>query len=436
MVISIPEEVYTMKAKRSIIKLNAKAYKKASRKLKKEILDDLEKALHLHRKYIITLLNNTGKVYYTPSGIKLVGDPTITYLHKRGRKKKYTQKIVPYLKAIWVLSHYRSSIHLKAFIENNQPWLLAGIKKSDLEGFAKEERMDLAPLVDIPAHIKEQLLNISASTIERLLKPIKDQYKLKHRYRPHPHASVLKKKIPVEPHYNKPTGRVGYMESDTVYFSGGRSDKGFCLGYVEAEWETDWTESRALRNRAHSWVECAMQDIDRVVPFVVHTRHPDSGSEIINLAIMAYCEARGIRLVRSRPYHKNDNPVVESRNFTLIRSYVGYRRYDTDAEFRILEELLPLISQLHNYFIPTMKLLRRERVGGKVHRVYEIDTPYNRVMRSPDVSEEKKAELRERKAGLSYLKLLQRIHYLQRKLDQAYQNKYNPIPKDDEEEDE
>jgi len=296
--------------------------------------------------------------------------------------------------------------------------------------------MDLAPLVDIPACIKEQLLNISASTIERLLKPIKDQYKLKHRYRPHPHASVLKKKIPVEPHYSKPTGRVGYMESDTVYFSGGRSDKGFCLGYVEAEWETDWTESRALRNRAHSWVERAMRDIDRVVPFVVHTRHPDSGSEIINLAIMAYCEARGIRLVRSRPYHKNDNPVVESRNFTLIRSYVGYRRYDTDAEFRILEELLPLISQLHNYFIPTMKLLRRERVGGKVHRVYEIDTPYNRVMRSPDVSEEKKAELRERKAGLSYLKLLQRIHYLQRKLDQAYQNKYNPIPKDDEEEDE
>lgn len=432
MIINIPGELYTMEAKRSIIKFNAKAYKKAAKKEKLAILNDLEKATHLHRKYLITLLNRTGKVYYTPSGIKLVGDPTVTYLHKRGRKKKYTHQLVPYLKAIWVLSHYRSSAHLKAFILNNQDWLLAEIKEQDLEGFPKEERRDLTPLLNIPAHIREHLKSISSSTIERSLKPIKEEYKLKKRYRPHPHASVLKRKILVEPHYHKPSGKVGYMECDTVYFSGGGTDGGHCLAYVEVECETVWNEARVMRNRAHSWTEQAMRDIDRVVPFVVHTRHPDSGSEIINGAIVAYCEARGIRLVRSRPYHKNDNPVVESRNFTLIRSYVGYRRYETDAEYRVLTELLPLISQLHNYFIPTMKLVKRVRVGGKVHKIYEIDTPYNRVLRSPDVSEEKKQELRERKAELSYLKLLQRILYLQKKLDQAYQEKYNPIPKDDE----
>ncbi|MEO0162443.1 MAG: hypothetical protein ABIL39_06755 [candidate division WOR-3 bacterium] len=31
---------------------------------------------------------------------------------------------------------------------------------------------------------------------------------------------------------------------------------------------------------------------------------------------------------------------VEIRNFTLVRSYVGYRRYDTDAEYEILRELM------------------------------------------------------------------------------------------------
>ncbi|MEO0227257.1 MAG: hypothetical protein ABIL70_04310 [candidate division WOR-3 bacterium] len=36
--ISIPEEVYTMKAKRSIIKNNALLYRKASKKQRKEIL--------------------------------------------------------------------------------------------------------------------------------------------------------------------------------------------------------------------------------------------------------------------------------------------------------------------------------------------------------------------------------------------------------------
>jgi len=89
-----------MKAKRSILKYNADAYRKASRPKKKEILDDREKTTHLHRKYIITLLNRTGKVYYTPQGIKLVGDPTITYVHKCGRKKHYSQALLPWLKAI------------------------------------------------------------------------------------------------------------------------------------------------------------------------------------------------------------------------------------------------------------------------------------------------------------------------------------------------
>ncbi|MEO0142002.1 MAG: hypothetical protein ABIL15_01435 [candidate division WOR-3 bacterium] len=113
--------------------------------------------------------------------------------------------------------------------------------------------------------------------------------------------------------------------------------------------------------------------------------------------------------LRSRPYHKNDNPVVESRNFTLVRAHVGYRRYDTDAEYEILAELCPLLSMLHNYFMPTMMLVKKVRVGGKVYRTYNIDTPYNRVLNSPDVSEEKKQMLRERKAALSYPELLQRI---------------------------
>ena len=127
MVIKIPEGVYTIQTKGSIIKSDARAYKKAGRKLKKKILDELEKTTHLHRKYLINLLNKTGKVYYTAQGMKLIGDPTITHLHPRGRKKKYTQELLPYLKALWVLSGYRSSIHLEAFITEHQSWVLAGI---------------------------------------------------------------------------------------------------------------------------------------------------------------------------------------------------------------------------------------------------------------------------------------------------------------------
>mgnify|MGYP005861674783 FL=1 len=93
--INIPAVLYSMDNKKSIIKENLKNYKKASKKVKTDMLDDLEKTLHWHRKYIITLLNRTGKVYYTPQGLKLVGDPTVSYIHNRGRKKKYTEELLP-----------------------------------------------------------------------------------------------------------------------------------------------------------------------------------------------------------------------------------------------------------------------------------------------------------------------------------------------------
>ena len=139
-----------------------------------------------------------------------------------------------------------------------------------------------------------------------------------------------------------------------------------------------------------------------------------------------------MRYTRSRAYHKNDNPVVESRHFTLVRVYVGYRRYDTDAEYQILAKLMPLISLKNNYFMPTMMTVKKERVGGKVRKQYEIDTPYNRVLRATEVSSKKKQALKERKATLSYLKILKRIIKLQFKLDAVYRRKYNPIPEDEE----
>lgn len=115
-----------------------------------------------------------------------------------------------------------------------------------------------------------------------------------------------------------------------------------------------------------------------------------------------------------------------------MRCYVGYRRYDTDAEYQILVELMPSISLKNNYFMPTMRTIKKVRVGGKVHRKYEIDTPYNRVLKSTEISKEEKQELSEYKGSLSYPKLLQKIIKLQLKLDRVYRKKYNPYPEDEE----
>jgi hypothetical protein len=67
-----------------------------------------------------------------------------------------------------------------------------------------------------------------------------------------------------------------------------------------------------------------------------------------------------------------------------------------------------------NFFLPIMKLQEKSRVGSKVKRVYDDPkTPYARVLASPDVSEEHKAQLREVYDLLDLVQLRQQIDELQ-----------------------
>ena len=70
----------------------------------------------------------------------------------------------------------------------------------------------------------------------------------------------------------------------------------------------------------------------------------------------------------SRPYKKNDNAWVEQRNWMHVRKIVGYQRFDTTAELRVLRELYGHLRLYKNFFQPSMKLLSKERIGGKIRR--------------------------------------------------------------------
>ena len=67
-----------------------------------------------------------------------------------------------------------------------------------------------------------------------------------------------------------------------------------------------------------------------------------------------------------------------------------------------------------NFFLPVMKLEQKVRVGSKVKRVHDDPrTPYARVLASPDVSEEHKAQLRETYELIDLVQLRQQINDLQ-----------------------
>ena len=78
----------------------------------------------------------------------------------------------------------------------------------------------------------------------------------------------------------------------------------------------------------------------------------DNGSEFINHDVADWIRERDIAQTRSRPYKKNDQATVESKNNHVVRKHAFYWRYDTTAELALLVELWPLVSMRLNWRRP------------------------------------------------------------------------------------
>ena len=109
-------------------------------------------------------------------------------------------------------------------------------------------------------------------------------------------------------------------------------------------------------------------------------------------------EREKIKFTRSRPYRKNDAAHVEQKNFTHVRELFGYERLDFDhLTFDMDSIYRSYFNVLHNFFVPQQKLISKTRIGSKYVKEYDAPlTPYQRVMLSPFVPKNVKADLRKK----------------------------------------
>jgi len=127
------------------------------------------------------------------------------------------------------------------------------------------------------------------------------------------------------------------------------------------------------------------------LPFALRGVDSDNDSAFINQHLFRYCQQRNFR---SRPYRKNDQAYIEQRNWTVVRQYVGYGRYDTPEALAALRKLYTVLRTWVNFFRPVVRLQGKEVKDGKVRRRYDRpQTPYQRVMASPEVDSSVKEEL-------------------------------------------
>jgi len=190
-------------------------------------------------------------------------------------------------------------------------------------------------------------------------------------------------------------GRSGTDES--------RDLRGRCFGVVSPQVSGEGhLPPCGQRERVHEWASRPF------LPYPWDHLHPR--------ALLS--KARGV--VRSRPYHKNDNAHVEEKNNSVIRKFVGYDRHDTQAEVDLLNHMYQALHLLVNWFLPSQKLLHKVRTGSHITKVYDqAQTPCARMLARTDVSEETKQQLRSTRAELDLASLHHEILRCQEQLDEV-----------------
>lgn len=322
-------------------------YRQAERREKQVILDEFCANTGYNRKYALRRLNGPAPER---------GRAPV----RRRRAPHYSPAVVSVLARLWEAAGYPWSVRLKALV--SLPWI--------------EKRFRLS------AGVQRQLEAISARQIDRRLRERKQRrkHRLYGRTRP---GALLKHQIPVKT--DAWDVRVpGFTEVDLVSHSGNAARGDFAYSLNVTDIHTTWTETRAVLGKGQTAVLEAFEDIRAALPFRLMGIDSDNGSEFLNWHLGRWCYARDIQWTRSRPYKKDDNAHIEQKNWTHVRKLLGWDRYDTPQAVEAINDLYRHELRLWlNLFQPSVKLLKKVRVGSRVRRLYgPPQTPLDRVLAS------------------------------------------------------
>ena len=233
------------------------------------------------------------------------------------------------------------------------------------------------------------LVSMSAATIDRRLADERAKFTIRGRVGTKP-GSLLKSQIPVRTWAQWDDAVPGFVEIDTVFHDGGNRGGGHAFSLTVTDIATGWTENRSIPDRSAKCILAALNHIAAAMPFPLLGVDSDNGSEFINDELFHWCTQHKITFTRSRPGNKNDGCHVEQKNWAVVRTVVGYYRYDTASELLLLNEIWRLQSQLTNYFHPQQKLISKVRTGAKVSRKHDkATTPFHRAIDHPSMTPER-----------------------------------------------
>jgi hypothetical protein len=211
----------------------------------------------------------------------------------------------------------------------------------------------------------------------------------------------------------------GFLEIDTVAHCGPTTRGQFIRTVNFTDMFTGWTISIAILNNARANMLPALDQMTRLLPFPLVGFDTDNGSEFINNEVVDWVAAHeGVLFTRSRPYRKNDNATIESKNNWAIRRFGSRERYETAQELTLLNQLWELVTDKLNYFTPTIKPIRWDETRkGRRKRIYDQPaTPFERLTTSGILAPEKITDMENYKNSLNLAGIIRQIHSIQHQL--------------------
>jgi hypothetical protein len=361
-----------------------KRYVKANRKGRGRLLDEMEAVTGLHRKSLIRLMkSNLGRK-----------------ARSQQRGKTYGSDVNEALRIIDESFDYICAERLKP----NLVWMY--------EHLADHRE------IEANASVLAQLEQISVSTVKRRLKQVRQDEPRLPRKKGRRRANKLTRDIPMiripwdeqEP---------GHFEVDLVHHSGPTLSGEYVCSLQMIDVATGWSERAAVLGRSYLVMKDAFLCLLTRLPFPVVEIHPDNGSEFLNHHMLRFWgeQITGVQISRSRPYQKNDNRFVEQKNYTLIRSYLGYERFDTVAHTLAINHLYDRMWLYYNFFQPVMRLAEKIVIPGSdgqpsriKYRYDQARTPFDRLCETNGITQEQQEQLKTLRAQVNPRRLRQEIY--------------------------
>lgn len=181
-------------------------------------------------------------------------------------------------------------------------------------------------------------------------------------------------------HENEP----GFLEIDTVAHCVPTLRGEFARTLTLTDVHTGWVHLEVMCNNARVHMLAALERAIKAVPLHISGLDCDNGSEFLNKEVMTWVGEHDIFFTRSRPYRKNDQAHVESKNNNVVRRYGFYYRYDTDKQREALTRLWHVLCLRINFFTPTTKPVGwSQDASRRRKRLYDAPaTPYERLITS------------------------------------------------------